>query len=353
MASRFSTARNLALGLLLGWAISHAAVRGAQNGDPPVRGEPSPAEKVRKALDQTLLLDYTGSSFQEVLQHLKDKTKVNFQIDMLVVNQLGLFNFDDGMGNPGMPQMQFKIKGDRSTKVRTSLQRMLDPYSLTYVILGDSVLITTEEMGLHRQMRQRVSLNLKETRLDTALKDLARSTALNMILDPRVAKDAQAAVTLDLDDATLETAVRLIAEMGNLKAVRMGNVLFVTSEARAEKIRKEEPQPMHHPNMPPFVDRVFPGLGGIGGGIIGAPGIAPPAIPAPGIPAPPAPDAPPAPAPAPAGGAPNGEVVPPPPPPIPPRLVPQREAPRPEAPQRETPPQREAPLQREAPPPRP
>ena len=54
----------------------------------------------------------------------------------------------------------------------------------------------------------------------------------------------------------LETAIRLAAEVAGMKAVRMGNVLFVTSEARGEKLRVDADGPTQ-PTMPnPF----FPGV---------------------------------------------------------------------------------------------
>jgi hypothetical protein len=47
-------------------------------------------------------------------------------------------------------------------------------------------------------------------------------------------------VSLELADASVLTSMRLLAEFVDLKAVRMGNVVFVTDAPRAEKIRKEE-----------------------------------------------------------------------------------------------------------------
>jgi type II secretory pathway component HofQ len=226
------------LSLLMVWALSHAAVFGEQ-GEPAAK-EPSPAEKTRKMLDQTMALDYSGASLPEVIQHLKEKTRINFVLDQFALQQMGLI-FDPNNGN-GLP-MAVNLKGDRYTKVRTTLQRTLNAFNLTYAILEDTVLITTEEIGLNRQMRQRVTINLTDVPLSTALKDLARTTALNLVIDPRLGKEANAKVSLQLDDATLETTVRLLAEMANLKSVRMGNVLFLTTEARADKLRREEPPP--------------------------------------------------------------------------------------------------------------
>lgn len=279
--------RWLLLTLLLVWSLTHASVQGQEA-----------AEKLRKSLDQKVTLDYSTQSFQDAVQHLKEKTTVNFVLDMSSLQQMGL-GIDE---NPSPLQ----IKGE-GVKLRHAVQRMLNPYNLTFVILDDAVLITTEEMGLARQMRQRVNVQVEQKPLADALKDLAKTTALNLVIDPRLAKEAQMPVTLQVEDATLETAVRLLAEIGGMKSVRLGNVLFVTNEARAEKIRREEM--LQTPGIGPMVDMVMP-AGRFGAGNLppivvpnqgrGAPGfngvapaipeVVPPVIPppAPEAPAPPA-----------------------------------------------------------------
>jgi type II secretory pathway component HofQ len=232
----FAQARVWLLALLMVWALSHASVFG-ETGEPVVK-EPSPAERIKRILDQPMTLDYSGGTLHNVVQHLKEKTKINFVLDMFALQQSGLAaEENNGNGLPGGAT----LKCDRNTKLRTAIQRTLNAYNLTFVILEDSVLITTDEIGLNRQMRQRLSVNLTNVPFSTALKDLARSTALNLIIDPRLGREADAKVSLQLDDATLETTVRLLAEMANLKSVRMGNVLFITNESRAEKLRREEP----------------------------------------------------------------------------------------------------------------
>jgi hypothetical protein len=230
----FAQARVWLLALLMVWALSHASVFG-ETGEPVVR-EPSPAERIKRALDQPLTIDYSGVSLQEMVRHLKEKTRVNWVLDFAALQQLGL-----GANESSAAPLAVSLKSDRNGKLRTAIQRMLNACNLTFVILEDSVLITTDEIGLNRQMRQRVSVNLNNVAFSAALKDLARSTALNLIIDPRLGREADARVSLQLDDATLETTVRLLAEMANLKSVRIGNVLFITNESRADKLRREEP----------------------------------------------------------------------------------------------------------------
>src|SRR5436189_26371 len=83
----------------------------------------------------------------------------------------------------------------------------LRPFELTFVVNDGEILITTEEIAIQRQLRQTVNLDLDEVALATALQRLARSTGTNLVLDPRVPKEAKAApITLQLEDVPLETA---------------------------------------------------------------------------------------------------------------------------------------------------
>jgi hypothetical protein len=221
--------------LLLTWALSHATVFG---GDP--KGEPKrkdardqPAiERIRKALDLPIVLDFSGQSLMEVLMHLREKSQVEFNIDQVGLAMVGV-NVDAGAGEP----IVVKSNGG---KLSAALRKLLAGQQLTYVIFEDSVLITTPELATQRQMRQRVNLDLDEVPLAKAVRDLGRNYAFNVVIDPRVTKQAQRPVSLTLDGASLETGVRLLAELADLKAVRLDNVLFVTTEERADKLRKEE-----------------------------------------------------------------------------------------------------------------
>jgi hypothetical protein len=222
---------------------------------------------IRKALDQKITLDYSTQNFQEAIDHLRQKTKLNFVLDTYVLQMVGI-----GIGEIPTP---VNLKIDNG-KVRVALQNMLNQYHLTYVILGDSVLITTEEVGYLRQMRQRVNVEIKDQPLVEALKALANETGTNLVIDPRQADKAKSKISIQLDDVTLETAVRLLTELADLSSVRVGNVLFVTTEARADKLRKENPPnnsnqggPYERFAVPPAA---FPGGLPPIGGRVGPPG---------------------------------------------------------------------------------
>ncbi len=244
------------LGSLAVLVVGVAATTGLAQSD-----NESSAEKIRKILDQPLALDYTAKSLQDAVDHLKSKTGVNFVLDQPIFGPMGAIP-------PSPPEFGLspaggmKLKSERG-KLRQSLQRFLSTYNLSYAILENSVLITSEGMVVTRQLGQRTNVNVDNVPVQKALKDLARSFALNLVVDPRVVESRE--VTLNLDNVTLETAMRLLAEVGGLKSVRMDNVLYVTTEANAEKLRREEPptSPIRLP-MSPY-----------GYGISGLPGAAP------------------------------------------------------------------------------
>src|SRR5262249_40658048 len=133
-------------GFLFAWALSHVAVASAQNEAP----RPTAADKIRKTLDQVIALEYQGNSFSEAINHLKDRTQLPILVDQMALQQNGLV--DNGPVN-------IELRNTRG-KVRQALQHLLASHNLTYVIIEDSLLITTEESAITRQMRQRLPIDL-------------------------------------------------------------------------------------------------------------------------------------------------------------------------------------------------
>lgn len=218
----------------------------------------SSAEAVRKALDAPISLEVGDQPLAGVLSQLSELAKVSIVYDRTSLAMIG-----DGTD----PIVTLRAK---DMKLRSALRSVTAQNGLSFGVVGDFILVSGEETVWQRQVRQRVSVDWDDVQFAKALKDLAKETATNLVLDPRQAKKAaDMRVSMKLDDVPLETAVRLMAEMAGLKPARMGNVLFVTSEERADRLKDAE-----HPTSP-----TFPGI--MGGGINGVvPAVPPPAPPA-------------------------------------------------------------------------
>jgi hypothetical protein len=237
---RFATRRALPAGVLvLAWIVLPAAAPAAPAGS-PTESKPkveSSAEKVRKILDQVgENVEIIDQPLELAIAQLHELTKLNFVLDRLTIQQMGV--------DPSSAAVNLKLQ---NVKWRTALRTMLGQYNLNYAIVGETVVVTSEDMAMVRQMRQRVNIDLDRVQMSAALKQLARDTSTNLLVDGRALKEAQTPVTLQLEDVPLETAVRLLAEMAGLKPVRVGNVLFVTTKGNAAEMRTDAdlvPQPM-------------------------------------------------------------------------------------------------------------
>ena len=141
-------------------------------------------------------------------------------------------------------------------------------------------------------LREPVQVTADETPLTDALREIAEATGANIIVDVRLKEKAKVPVTAHLQHVPLETAVRLLADMAEVKAVALDNVLYVTTKENADKLKQEE-WARYNPAGPAGA---MPGMGGNlgglgGGGPIpgGVPGTLPvgPGLPPPGGGAPP------------------------------------------------------------------
>ena len=244
------------------------------------------AAKAKKALNEVADFAFDQRSLSDLIAFVKEKGKVEVVLDTNHLIQMGM--------DPNQTNVTVNLKG---VKLRDGLRAALAPMNLKFGVVGSAVHVTTEDALITKQMRQRVALDGDGKPLATILAALAADTGANIVVDPRQAKKAaDTAVSLALDEVTLETAVRLTAEVAGLRAVRMGNVLFVTSEERGKALREDA----DGPTQPGGVNPVFPIEPGAGGGIgIGGadgPAVQPVPLPAPAPPPAPA-DAPNAPAP--------------------------------------------------------
>ncbi len=272
-----------------------------------------PMATARKALDEVGDMNYRDRTLNDVLNDLKEKSRVSVVLDNGVLN----FGLD-----PNQPVVTVNLK---QVKLREGLKAALAPYNLKFGLTREGLYISTEEGVITAQLRQRVTIDCDGTDFAISIRQLADETGANVVVDPRLGEKAKAAVTLKLEDVPLETAVRLMAEVVDLRAVRMNNVLFVTTPEKAKALREDA----DGPTRPLPVNPVFPFSDG--GGILPVPGViggfggfggvqvapAVEAVPDKPVAAPPQPAPVPQAPPAPASGttAPAAPATPPPPPP--------------------------------------
>jgi type II secretory pathway component HofQ len=186
----------------------------------------SPVEKCHRLLEQNISVDLDRATLTQALEQFAARTRLRFHLD-----RAGL-SFDE--------QEQAISHKQQDVKAKVVLRTILRPLSMTYIVLDDAVVVTSIELAAHRQLQQSIDLDLDQIPLANALQHLSRQTGANLVLDPRLGKEQRGTpVTLRLEEVALETAIKLIAEMANLGTARVGNVLFITTSERANKLRAD------------------------------------------------------------------------------------------------------------------
>jgi hypothetical protein len=200
-------------------------------------------QNARKSLEKLVNLDKgIDAPLKDALEFLSDRYNVSLFVDTQAFEALGCQKVEE------QPVTLPKMVGVKLSLVLRDLLRQMkmDDAHGVYVIRDGNVTMTTtkhtqprEWVAEQRQFAPKVDVDFDETPLDDALAEVADVSGINIVLDSRVGKLALQQLSLNLEQAPADTAVRLLAEMANLRSVALDNVLFVTTIERA-KIMEED-----------------------------------------------------------------------------------------------------------------
>jgi hypothetical protein len=156
------------------------------------------------------------------------------------------------VANPTIPAM----KNVRlATVLRKVLARVPSTSGATFLVRRDGIEITTNQFvaaeiygsGYQGPQTPLVYAAFDRQPLDEALKELADQTEANVLIDNRAGEKSKTAVSGKFANVPLDTVVRLLTDMADLRPVHLDNVLYVTTkenasalEARLDKERTRE-----------------------------------------------------------------------------------------------------------------
>lgn len=257
------------LATLFVFTIAAHAAAPADNPKPAKKSEASPA---LAALDKSVSADLADQPLTEIISQLSTQAKVQITVDRSVLLMYG---------DPNQFIGTLQVK---DVPLKQALRKVLSTFNMSYGVVGDDIFISTDDNVVSKQISQRVDVDAEGATFRAAIRDLARQTGVNIVVDARAAKQADASISLTLRDVPLDAAVRLLAETADLRSVRVSNVLFVTTSERAEKLKADvnsDQKPANPGIYPPGGPIALPAIG-IGGGAAGAaPAVIPPnAVPA-------------------------------------------------------------------------
>ncbi|HSQ57736.1 MAG TPA: hypothetical protein VLM40_18585, partial [Gemmata sp.] len=300
-------------GIYLAAAAEQPATKVARNAPaaPPANaGNPIDAQPAKEAKPATEPEDATTGAallalpfgdkingaipLQDLLEGIERRTELLVRVDVAAFKRMGLFV--DADGNAAMNPEQFlKLLYQTSAflprktdklAIRDILNDALAQVPLghpvTYQVRGNQLVIVpayvpplrpghdplhpdptndeapalTERMLSEQIYGGVVQVAAERKPLAEILADLRKQTGANIVLDPRceAERGKATAVTVSLNDVRLYDALRVIADMAELKMVYAGNIYYVTTPENAKAF-----QPQPQPNQPLFPQ----GLGGV------------------------------------------------------------------------------------------
>jgi hypothetical protein len=214
---------------------------------------------------------------KEALEFLSDRYGLTILVDATAFSEA-----EDGGGSvEDAPVRLPKLTG---IPLSTILRALLDQVKGTYVIRPGYIELTTMQrvrpehkwiIGQYPPLppvstgqlpRPRLVYAVFEKRaLEDALKELAEASDLSIVIDARMTDKAKLSVSATLNNVPVDTAVRVLADMIDLKMVILDNVLYVTSATNAAALQKEEKQrqaDLRNEGAPPW--SMLGGVGGLG-----------------------------------------------------------------------------------------
>jgi hypothetical protein len=185
------------------------------------------------------------TTLTEALDFLTDRYGVSLEINEAAFKEAGLdAPLEQTLDKP-VPKMN-------NARLETVLRRLLARISpdATYLIRADSIEITTRQAqkvevwgaDYDGPFLPLVHANFDRKPLGEALQELSNRTGFNIVVDARVSTKAEAAVTAKLTNTPLDTAVRILADMADLKPFLTDNLLYVTTKENATKLEEQERQ---------------------------------------------------------------------------------------------------------------
>jgi RNA polymerase sigma factor (sigma-70 family) len=253
------------------------------------------------ALDRPFGLKIGGQAIplKELLEQIEDQTDLVLRVDVAAFRRLGAADAGEGTDVKVFLQQIYDtavLLPRRAEKLPVrdvladALAQIGIPHPCTYQIRGSQLVIVPayvppvrpgvdplaaddlsspmlDEKRLTEQIYGGVvHVSAERKPLGEVLADLRKQTGANIVLDPRCETgDKKPTVTITLSDVRLYDALRVIADLAELKMVYAGNIYYVTTPANAKTFMPPKPPP------PQFGGPFAPGLGSPPG----APGVAP------------------------------------------------------------------------------
>jgi hypothetical protein len=187
-------------------------------------------------------IDDPNVTLAEVLDLLASRYDIAFEVNQKAfAAEGGAEDVPDVLQTPvAQPRPLTAIDARLSAVLQKVLSRVPSRTGVRFLVRKEYVEITTaeavrEEFGIPagRPLLPLVWEPFENVPLAAALQTLGDDTGFNIVIDPQLAGKLKTPVTATLKNVPVDTAVRLLAGMDALRAVRVDNVFYITRPENA------------------------------------------------------------------------------------------------------------------------
>jgi RNA polymerase sigma factor (sigma-70 family) len=197
------------------------------------------AKEWREKLDSPTTIEIDNNTpLKEVLAFIAERYGITILIDARAFVTEAASNDE----SPDIGNSPITIPKLVDVKLSTILRTVLVQVDGDFYTKDDVLMVVPrKQIQSGRLFRQPVDAVYKKRQLVLALEELQNMTGVSVVLDVRaqdIAKPME--ITADFRNVPLETAVRVLADMADLKSVVMDNLIYVTSKENAKILEAEE-----------------------------------------------------------------------------------------------------------------
>ncbi len=216
---------------------------------PPLRAETRPEIQIDEKLRQPF--NFAGfedpqTTLEEVVDQLQKRHDVN-----ILVNEEA-FKADKcedalktkiAQPNP----VPTKFNTNLNTVLKMVLARVPAQSGATFLIRRGEIEITTKA-ALRKELGRKpdepipplVYVQFNNQTLGDALQQLSEQASTTLVLDPRAGDKTKAVVSATFLRVPVDSAIRVLADMADLKPVQLDNMIYLTSPQNAARLEKEK-----------------------------------------------------------------------------------------------------------------
>ena len=187
-------------------------------------------KEVRHNLELPITIEFEPNTpLREALAHIGERYNIAILLDPEA--------FKEDLNETDIENKPIKLPRLVDINLRTAVRVILDQVNGDFYV-KEGILRVVPKARISGLIRQPIDAFFAKKPLTDALQELSLMSGVSIVLDARAEESAQLAITADLHNVPVHTALLVVTDMADLRPVVMDNLIYVTSKENAGVIER-------------------------------------------------------------------------------------------------------------------